>query len=156
MAPEPWQGVGWGDDGVRELFRLELSTSLICFSAHCLLMISALIAIHCKKKVLWWKLRAVLICGCEEKNLGCPVMLCPFSRKVVSRSLIIAWPMDFLNQKVAVYPHNFHVMITPGIIFCQASCHCSSQGSQLGKAADYFSLGNLLHGYFQSQRERLL
>ena len=36
------------------------------------------------------------------------------------------------------YPHNTHAVISLVGVCCQASRHCSSQGSQLGMADDCF------------------
>lgn len=46
-------------------------------SPHCLLWVSVLVVIYCKKKLLWWWLSEALICGYVQVSLG--VDLPPFS-----------------------------------------------------------------------------
>lgn len=51
------------------------------------LSVSVLITMYSKKELLWWVLKAVLIYGYKDTNLGISLLLCPFSRIIVCDTL---------------------------------------------------------------------
>lgn len=70
---------------VIEMFRAQIPRSLnFCILAGCLA--------HCKRKLLWWHLRAVLVYGYKHKHLGGSFILIPLSK---TAHLFFPWVFDF-------------------------------------------------------------
>ena len=121
--------------------------------------VSMIIVLYYRKKLLWWVLRVVLICGYKDKTLGVSLLPYPFSRIIIlgfPLGSMSMWPQNFgpantprdkfhllygegfkSNHKVVSHSH-ISASIAPAGIPCQAS-HCYSlQFSQLGETKTYY------------------